>query len=149
MHVSVAILKFPCAWNFMQKGFQCFLVVLAALCVPWMMLVKPFYLRYIHRYGHEKNWVEIFWFFFFKISSLFLSTLVVLKKNAWLKTASQEFIFSTCNCCLKTMSWWKWNYYCIVGWCLWKNTSSKAREITKFIQAFKHTHRSCSTIDTS
>ncbi|XP_025084481.1 V-type proton ATPase 116 kDa subunit a-like isoform X2 [Pomacea canaliculata] len=33
------------------KGFQCFLVVLAALCVPWMMLVKPFYLRYMHRYG--------------------------------------------------------------------------------------------------
>ncbi|XP_076455849.1 V-type proton ATPase 116 kDa subunit a 1-like isoform X1 [Babylonia areolata] len=33
------------------KGFQCFLVVVAALCVPWMMLVKPFYLRHQARFG--------------------------------------------------------------------------------------------------
>ncbi|KAK7495689.1 hypothetical protein BaRGS_00013136 [Batillaria attramentaria] len=33
------------------KGFQCFLVVVAALCVPWMMLVKPFYLRHLSRFG--------------------------------------------------------------------------------------------------
>ncbi|CAL1536767.1 unnamed protein product [Lymnaea stagnalis] len=34
-----------------QPGFQSFLVVLAVLCVPWMMLGKPFYLRYINKYG--------------------------------------------------------------------------------------------------
>nr|KAG5705677.1 hypothetical protein BaRGS_026616 [Batillaria attramentaria] len=37
------------------KGFQCFLVVVAALCVPWMMLVKPFYLRHLSRFGQFKH----------------------------------------------------------------------------------------------
>ncbi|XP_059150243.1 V-type proton ATPase 116 kDa subunit a 1-like isoform X2 [Physella acuta] len=36
-----------------QQGLQSFLVVIAVLCVPWMMLGKPFYLRYINKYGQE------------------------------------------------------------------------------------------------
>ncbi|XP_035825666.1 V-type proton ATPase 116 kDa subunit a1 [Aplysia californica] len=38
-----------------QKGFQSFLVVLAVLCVPWMMFGKPMYLRYQTRYGQFKH----------------------------------------------------------------------------------------------
>ncbi|RUS70849.1 hypothetical protein EGW08_021387 [Elysia chlorotica] len=36
---------------FLQQGFQSFLVVVAVLCVPWMMLGKPMYMRYMKRYG--------------------------------------------------------------------------------------------------
>ncbi|GFR90759.1 V-type proton ATPase subunit a, partial [Elysia marginata] len=36
-----------------QQGFQSFLVVLAVLCVPWMMLGKPMYMRYMKRYGQK------------------------------------------------------------------------------------------------
>lgn len=38
-----------------QQGFQSFLVVVAVLCVPWMMLGKPMYLRYTKRYGQFKH----------------------------------------------------------------------------------------------
>ncbi|XP_048237584.1 V-type proton ATPase 116 kDa subunit a 1-like isoform X2 [Haliotis rufescens] len=38
-----------------QRGFQAFLVVVAVLCIPWMLLVKPFFLRYQHRYGQLKS----------------------------------------------------------------------------------------------
>ncbi|KAK3785191.1 hypothetical protein RRG08_008530 [Elysia crispata] len=38
-----------------QQGFQSFLVVVAVLCVPWMMLGKPMYLRYMKRYGQFKH----------------------------------------------------------------------------------------------
>ncbi|XP_070175312.1 V-type proton ATPase 116 kDa subunit a 1-like isoform X4 [Littorina saxatilis] len=33
------------------QGFQCFLVVVAGLCVPWMMFFKPFYMRHQARFG--------------------------------------------------------------------------------------------------
>ncbi|XP_073654475.1 V-type proton ATPase 116 kDa subunit a 1 isoform X8 [Tursiops truncatus] len=36
-----------------QKGIQCFLVVLALLCVPWMLLFKPLVLR--HQYLRRKH----------------------------------------------------------------------------------------------
>ncbi|XP_038610819.1 V-type proton ATPase 116 kDa subunit a1 isoform X3 [Tachyglossus aculeatus] len=36
-----------------QKGVQCFLVVMAFLCVPWMLLVKPLVLR--HQYLRRKR----------------------------------------------------------------------------------------------
>ncbi|GFO20327.1 V-type proton ATPase subunit a, partial [Plakobranchus ocellatus] len=34
-----------------QQGFQSFLVIVAVLCVPWMMLGKTIYQRYLKRYG--------------------------------------------------------------------------------------------------
>ncbi|XP_041371566.1 V-type proton ATPase 116 kDa subunit a1-like [Gigantopelta aegis] len=34
-----------------QKGLQGFLVVMAVLCVPWMLFVKPFYMRYKFQHG--------------------------------------------------------------------------------------------------
>ncbi|KAL3836931.1 hypothetical protein ACJMK2_022337, partial [Sinanodonta woodiana] len=37
-----------------QKGFQIFLVVLAMICVPWMLLVKPLLLRHWNRYGQQR-----------------------------------------------------------------------------------------------
>ncbi|XP_039112729.1 V-type proton ATPase 116 kDa subunit a1 isoform X4 [Hyaena hyaena] len=36
-----------------QKGIQCFLVVVALLCVPWMLLFKPLVLR--HQYLRRKH----------------------------------------------------------------------------------------------
>ncbi|XP_040293912.1 V-type proton ATPase 116 kDa subunit a1 isoform X6 [Bufo bufo] len=36
-----------------QKGLQCFLVVCAILCVPWMLVLKPFMLR--HQYLRRKH----------------------------------------------------------------------------------------------
>ncbi|XP_004608849.2 V-type proton ATPase 116 kDa subunit a 1 isoform X6 [Sorex araneus] len=36
-----------------QKGIQCFLVVVALLCVPWMLLCKPLILR--HQYLRRKH----------------------------------------------------------------------------------------------
>ncbi|KAM6295546.1 V-type proton ATPase 116 kDa subunit a 1 isoform 12-T12 [Aegotheles albertisi] len=36
-----------------QKGFQCFLVVVALLCVPWMLVAKPLVLR--HQYLRRKH----------------------------------------------------------------------------------------------
>ncbi|XP_058417003.1 V-type proton ATPase 116 kDa subunit a 1 isoform X3 [Diceros bicornis minor] len=36
-----------------QKGIQCFLVVVALLCVPWMLLIKPLVLR--HQYLRRKH----------------------------------------------------------------------------------------------
>uniref|UniRef100_A0A8C7BDZ9 V-type proton ATPase subunit a n=1 Tax=Neovison vison TaxID=452646 RepID=A0A8C7BDZ9_NEOVI len=36
-----------------QKGIQCFLVVVALLCVPWMLLFKPLVLR--HQYLRKKH----------------------------------------------------------------------------------------------
>ncbi|XP_075703062.1 V-type proton ATPase 116 kDa subunit a 1 isoform X3 [Rhinoderma darwinii] len=36
-----------------QKGLQCFLVVCAILCVPWMLILKPFMLR--HQYLRRKH----------------------------------------------------------------------------------------------
>ncbi|KAF6092379.1 ATPase H+ transporting V0 subunit a1 [Phyllostomus discolor] len=36
-----------------QKGIQCFLVVVALLCVPWMLLFKPLILR--HQYLRRKH----------------------------------------------------------------------------------------------
>ncbi|XP_060059468.1 V-type proton ATPase 116 kDa subunit a 1 isoform X6 [Erinaceus europaeus] len=36
-----------------QKGLQCFLVVVAMLCVPWMLLLKPLILR--HQYLRRKH----------------------------------------------------------------------------------------------
>ncbi|XP_053517339.1 V-type proton ATPase 116 kDa subunit a 1 isoform X5 [Artibeus jamaicensis] len=36
-----------------QKGIQCFLVVVALLCVPWMLLFKPLILR--HQYLRKKH----------------------------------------------------------------------------------------------
>lgn len=38
-----------------QFGFEAFLVVVALLCVPWMWLAKPFWLRYQARYGQFKH----------------------------------------------------------------------------------------------
>ncbi|KAI8767298.1 V-type proton ATPase 116 kDa subunit a isoform 1 [Biomphalaria glabrata] len=38
-----------------QQGFQSFLVVLAVLCVPWMMLGKPLYIRYMKKYGQRAD----------------------------------------------------------------------------------------------
>ncbi|KAK3612173.1 hypothetical protein CHS0354_016558 [Potamilus streckersoni] len=38
-----------------QKGFQIFLVVLAVLCVPWMLLVKPLLLRHWIRHGQQRH----------------------------------------------------------------------------------------------
>ncbi|XP_009992435.1 PREDICTED: V-type proton ATPase 116 kDa subunit a isoform 1 isoform X1 [Chaetura pelagica] len=36
-----------------QQGFQCFLVVVALLCVPWMLVAKPLVLR--HQYLRRKH----------------------------------------------------------------------------------------------
>lgn len=36
-----------------QKGIQCFLIVVAMLCVPWMLLFKPLILR--HQYLRKKH----------------------------------------------------------------------------------------------
>ncbi|XP_037573326.1 V-type proton ATPase 116 kDa subunit a 1 isoform X3 [Dermacentor silvarum] len=32
-----------------QKGLQSFLVLLAVICIPWILLAKPFYLRHKHK----------------------------------------------------------------------------------------------------
>ncbi|XP_050034126.2 V-type proton ATPase 116 kDa subunit a 1 isoform X3 [Dermacentor andersoni] len=32
-----------------QKGLQTFLVLLAVICIPWILLAKPFYLRHQHK----------------------------------------------------------------------------------------------------
>lgn len=32
-----------------QKGLQSFLVLLAVICIPWILLAKPFYLRHQHK----------------------------------------------------------------------------------------------------
>lgn len=41
----------------LQKGIQCFLVVVALLCVPWMLLFKPLVLR--HQYLRRKHLVGV------------------------------------------------------------------------------------------
>ncbi|KAL5009896.1 hypothetical protein ScPMuIL_012201 [Solemya velum] len=38
-----------------QKGFQIFLVMVAALCVPWMLLVKPLLERHWYRSGQVRQ----------------------------------------------------------------------------------------------
>ncbi|XP_050407626.1 V-type proton ATPase 116 kDa subunit a 1 isoform X2 [Patella vulgata] len=42
-----------------QKGFQGFLVVVAVLCVPWMLFAKPFLLRYQQRYGQKRRKFDV------------------------------------------------------------------------------------------
>lgn len=42
----------------LQEGIQCFLVVVALLCVPWMLLFKPLVLR--HQYLRRKHLVSVF-----------------------------------------------------------------------------------------
>ncbi|XP_055995338.1 V-type proton ATPase 116 kDa subunit a 1-like isoform X4 [Ostrea edulis] len=42
-------------WYTGQTSLQTFLVVLAAICIPWMWLIKPFYLRHQHRHGQFKH----------------------------------------------------------------------------------------------
>ncbi|XP_078332381.1 V-type proton ATPase 116 kDa subunit a 1-like isoform X2 [Crassostrea virginica] len=42
-------------WYSGQEGFQAFLVILAAICVPWMWLIKPFYQRYQQTHGQFKH----------------------------------------------------------------------------------------------
>jgi hypothetical protein len=41
----------------LQKGIQCFLIVVAMLCVPWMLLFKPLILR--HQYLRKKHLVSV------------------------------------------------------------------------------------------
>ncbi|XP_062612232.1 V-type proton ATPase 116 kDa subunit a 1-like isoform X1 [Saccostrea cucullata] len=38
-------------WYSGQVGFQTFLVILAVICIPWMLLIKPFYLRHQQKFG--------------------------------------------------------------------------------------------------
>ncbi|XP_048779834.1 V-type proton ATPase 116 kDa subunit a 1-like isoform X5 [Ostrea edulis] len=47
-------------WYTGQTSLQTFLVVLAAICIPWMWLIKPFYLRHQHRHGQEFDFGELF-----------------------------------------------------------------------------------------
>lgn len=47
---------------FLQKGIQCFLVVVAFLCIPWMLIAKPLVLR--QQYLKRKHLVSDYNFFF-------------------------------------------------------------------------------------
>ncbi|XP_006901728.1 PREDICTED: V-type proton ATPase 116 kDa subunit a isoform 1 isoform X6 [Elephantulus edwardii] len=55
--INMFIFSYPDSGNTMlysgQKGIQCFLVVVALLCVPWMLLFKPLVLR--HQYLRRKH----------------------------------------------------------------------------------------------
>ena len=44
-----------------QKGFQSFLVILAAICVPWMLFAKPFCIKRAH-IGYKEGFFCIFLF---------------------------------------------------------------------------------------
>lgn len=73
-----------------QKGLQGFLVVLAFLCVPWMMFGKPFYLRYQHKYRQVRpenllvctffilNIIVVLFFLSAFISSNYLMSILVV-----------------------------------------------------------------------
>ncbi|XP_053425211.1 V-type proton ATPase 116 kDa subunit a 1 isoform X5 [Nycticebus coucang] len=55
--INMFLFSYPESSNSMlysgQKGIQCFLVVVALLCVPWMLLFKPLVLR--HQYLRRKH----------------------------------------------------------------------------------------------
>ncbi|KAM5273849.1 V-type proton ATPase 116 kDa subunit a 1 isoform 17-T17 [Ctenodactylus gundi] len=55
--INMFLFSYPDSGNSMlysgQKGIQCFLVVAALLCVPWMLLFKPLVLR--HQYLRRKH----------------------------------------------------------------------------------------------
>ncbi|XP_006832734.1 PREDICTED: V-type proton ATPase 116 kDa subunit a isoform 1 isoform X5 [Chrysochloris asiatica] len=55
--INMFVFSYPDSGNTMlysgQKGIQCFLVVVALLCVPWMLLLKPLVLR--HQYLRRKH----------------------------------------------------------------------------------------------
>ncbi|XP_003786382.1 V-type proton ATPase 116 kDa subunit a isoform X2 [Otolemur garnettii] len=55
--INMFLFSYPESNNSMlysgQKGIQCFLVVVALLCVPWMLLFKPLVLR--HQYLRRKH----------------------------------------------------------------------------------------------
>ncbi|XP_038941729.1 V-type proton ATPase 116 kDa subunit a 1 isoform X9 [Rattus norvegicus] len=55
--INMFLFSYPESGNAMlysgQKGIQCFLIVVAMLCVPWMLLFKPLILR--HQYLRKKH----------------------------------------------------------------------------------------------
>lgn len=55
--INMFLFSYPESGNAMlysgQKGIQCFLIVVAMLCVPWMLLFKPLVLR--HQYLRKKH----------------------------------------------------------------------------------------------
>lgn len=55
---SACLIKCDVPCPYLQKGIQCFLVVVALLCVPWMLLFKPLVLR--HQYLRRKHLVGVF-----------------------------------------------------------------------------------------